>query len=53
MKRDLVLIIAYIAFLIAMYELQAKYMEKSEKRALDFEQEFLETLKKNLASITE
>ena len=35
MKRDLVIILAYIAFLLACYELQVKYLEKSEERLLE------------------
>ena len=45
MKRDLIFIVAYLAFLIALYELNSKHMEKQEKRAIDFEEEIVNIAK--------
>jgi hypothetical protein len=39
MKRDIILILIYAAFLIAVYEMNAQFMEKSEKRAEAFHEE--------------
>jgi hypothetical protein len=48
MKRDIILILIYAGFLIAVYEMNSQYMQRAEKRTEDLHSElkriWLETI---------